>query len=156
MDMQDCWSFTCCLFWTLGSSSKCSQFKSFYRCYICRCSSEQVQLVPLLFFCGRFTRLVILVILHNFSVTTPRCYKDVYVNSFFLHTSRLWHSLRVECFPLTFDLNGCKSRINRHLLAVGSVDFLCFNLFVLLFLVTQCLAVAVQPCMGWISIKNSN
>ena len=29
----------------------------------------------------------------------------------------------------------------------------CFNLFVLLFLVTPCLVVAVQPCMEWISIK---
>ena len=28
-DMQFCWSFTCCLSWTVGSSSKCSQFKSF-------------------------------------------------------------------------------------------------------------------------------
>ena len=30
---------------------------------------------------------------------------------------------------------------------------LCFNLFVLLFLVTPCLVVAVQPCMEWIPIK---
>ena len=28
-DMQDCWSFTCCFSWTLGSSSKCGQLKSF-------------------------------------------------------------------------------------------------------------------------------
>ena len=27
--MQDCWSFTCCLSWTLGSSSKCSQLTFF-------------------------------------------------------------------------------------------------------------------------------
>ena len=27
--------------------------------------------------------------LHDFSVTIPRCYKDVYVNSFFLHTARM-------------------------------------------------------------------
>ena len=32
----------------------------------------------------------------------------------------------------------------------------CFNLFVLLFLVTSCLVVAVQPCMEWISIKKSS
>ena len=25
MDMQDCWSFMCCLCWTLGSLLKCSQ-----------------------------------------------------------------------------------------------------------------------------------
>ena len=28
-DMQDCWSFTCYFYWTLGSSSKCGQLKSF-------------------------------------------------------------------------------------------------------------------------------
>ena len=58
--------------------------------------------------------------LHDFSVTIPRCYKDVYVNSFFPRTARLWNSLPIECFPLTYHLNGFKSRINRHLLTVGS------------------------------------
>ena len=29
MDMQDCWSFTLYLSWTLGASSKCSQLMSF-------------------------------------------------------------------------------------------------------------------------------
>ena len=29
MDMEDCWSFTCCLSSTLSSSWKCSQLKSF-------------------------------------------------------------------------------------------------------------------------------
>ena len=46
--------------------------------------------------------------------------KDVYVNSFFPRTVRLWNSLPIECFPLTYDLNGFKSRINRHLLTAGS------------------------------------
>ena len=32
----------------------------------------------------------------------------------------LWNSLSLECFPLTYDLSGFKSRINRHLLTVGS------------------------------------
>ena len=58
--------------------------------------------------------------LHDFSVTIPRGYKDVYVNSFFPHTARLWNSLPIECFPLTYDLNDFKSRISRHLLTVGS------------------------------------
>ena len=51
--------------------------------------------------------------------------------------------LPVECFPLTYYLNGFKSRINRHpkRFPVG------FSIFVLLFLVTPCLVVAVQPCM---------
>ena len=28
-DMQDCWSFTCCLFWDLGSLLQCIQLDSF-------------------------------------------------------------------------------------------------------------------------------
>ena len=53
--------------------------------------------------------------LHDLSVTIPWCHKDVYVNSFFPCTARLWNSLPIKCFPLTFDLSGFKSRINRHL-----------------------------------------
>ena len=90
----------------------------FYRYYFGRCSSELAQLVPLPFSRGRSPcysdRL------HNFSVTIPRCYKDVYVNSFFPCTATLWNSLSIEWFPLTNNLNGLKSRINRHLLTVGS------------------------------------
>ena len=33
--------------------------------------------------------------------------------------SSLWNSLPIKCFPLTYDLNGFKSRINRHLLTVA-------------------------------------
>ena len=57
--------------------------------------------------------------LHDFSVTVPRYYKNVYVNSFFPRTARVWNSLSVECFPLTCNLNSFKSRNNRHLLTVG-------------------------------------
>ena len=87
----------------------------FYRYYFGRCSTELAQLVPLLYSRGRSTRCSDR--LHDFSVTIPRCYKDVYVNSFFPCTARLWNSLPIECFP---NLNGFKSRINRHLLTVGS------------------------------------
>ena len=90
----------------------------FYSYYFGRCSSEPAQLVPLPFSRGRSTRYSDR--LYDFSVTIPRCYKDVYVNSFFPHTGRLWNSLCIECFPLTYNLNGFKSRINRHLLIVGS------------------------------------
>ena len=38
----------------------------------------------------------------------------------FPRTARLWNSLPIECFPLTCDLSGFKSRINRYLLTVGS------------------------------------
>ena len=57
--------------------------------------------------------------LHDFSVTIPRCYKDVYINSFIHCTARPCNSLPIECFPLTYNLNGFKFRINRHLLTVG-------------------------------------
>ena len=63
----------------------------FYRYYFGRCSSELAQLVPLHFSRERSTcysdRL------HDFSATIPRCYKDVYVNSFFPRTTKLWNSM---------------------------------------------------------------
>ena len=90
----------------------------FYRYYFGRCSSELAQLVPLPYSRGRSTRYSDR--LHDFSVTIPRCYKDVYVNSFFPRTARLWNSLPIECFPLTYDLSGFKSRINRYLLNLGT------------------------------------
>ena len=90
----------------------------FFRYYFGRCSSELAQLVPLLFSQGRSTRYSNR--FHDFSVTIPRCYKDVYVNSFFPRTARLWNSLPIECFPLTYNLNGFESRINRHILTIGS------------------------------------
>ena len=90
----------------------------FYRYYFGRCSAELAQLVPFPFSRGRSTRYSDR--LHDFSVSIPRCYKDVYFNSFFSCTAKLWNSLPIECFPLTYDLSGFKFRINRHLLTVGS------------------------------------
>ena len=101
--MKDCWSFPCCLSWTLDSLSKCIQLSLFYRYYFRRCSTELAQLLLLphsrersTFYSDR---------LPDFSLSIPRCYKDVYVNSFFPHTARLWNSLPIKCFPLTYDLN---------------------------------------------------
>ena len=90
----------------------------FYIYYFGRCSSEQVQLVPLLYSRGRSSHYSDR--LHDFSVTIPTCYKDVYGNRFFPRTARLWNSLLIECFPWTYELSGFKSRINRHLLTVRS------------------------------------
>ena len=89
----------------------------FYRYYFGICSYELAELVPLPYSRGRSTRYSDR--LHDFSVTIPRCNKDVYVNSFFSRTARLWNSLPMECFPLTYDLSGFKPRINRYLLTVG-------------------------------------
>ena len=66
--------------------------------------SELAQLVALPFSWGRSTRYSDR--LQDFSVTIPRCYNDVYVNSFFPHTARPWNSLPKKCFPLTYDLSG--------------------------------------------------
>ena len=85
----------------------------FYRYYFGRCSSELAQLVPLPFYQRRLSRYSDR--LYDFSVTIPRCYKDVYVNSFFPHAARLWNFLPIECFSLTYDLSGFNSKINRHL-----------------------------------------
>ena len=90
----------------------------FYRYYLSRCCSELAQLGPLPFPRGRSSRYSDR--LHDFSVTIPSCYKDVYVKNFFPRRTRLWKSLHIECFPLTYDFSGFKSRINRHLLTVGS------------------------------------
>ena len=61
------------------------------RYYFSRCSPELDQLVPLPYSRGRSTcysdRL------NDFSVTSPRCYKDVYVSRFFPCTARLWNYL---------------------------------------------------------------
>ena len=82
----------------------------FYRYYFGRSSSELAHLRSTCYSDK----------LHDFSATIPRCYKDVYVNSFFPRTAKLWNSLPIEFFPLTYDLSGFKSRNNRHLLTAGS------------------------------------
>ena len=90
----------------------------FYRYYFGRCElAELAELVLLPYSQGRSSHYSDRV--HDFSATIPLCYKDVYVNSFFPCTTRLWNSLAIECFPLTYDLNDFKSIINRHLLTVG-------------------------------------
>ena len=58
--------------------------------------------------------------LHDFSAAIPRCYMDVYVNSFFPCKARFWNSLLIECFPFTYDLNDFKFRMNRQIITVGS------------------------------------
>ena len=103
----------------LAHQQNVASLSVFYRYYFGRCSSKLAKLVLLPFSQGMSTHYSDR--LHGFSVTIPRCYKDVYVNSFFPRTAGLWNSLPVECFPLTYDLNGFKARINRHLLTVGSL-----------------------------------
>ena len=72
----------------------------FYRCYFGRSSFKQAELVLLPLSPDRCT--LYFDRLHDFSVTSPRCYMDVYVNSFFPHTAR--HRLLAKCIFLTYDL----------------------------------------------------
>ena len=79
-----------------------------------RPSSELVQLVLLRYFRGTRTRYSD--IFYNFSVTIPRCHKNVYVNSLFPRTARSWNSLPTGTlfnysffqnrFPLCFNIFG--------------------------------------------------
>ena len=103
----------------LGHHWNVASLSLFCRYYFVRCSSKLAQLVSLPFSPGRSTHYSDR--MHDFSVTIPRCYKDVYVNSFFPCAAILWNSLYRECFPLTYNLCGfIKSRINRDLLTVGN------------------------------------
>ena len=79
----------------------------FYRYYFGRYSSELAQLVPLPYSWGRCPCYSDRS--HDFSVTIPRCYKDLTVSSFFARTSRLWNSLPIECFHLIHYLDGFNS-----------------------------------------------
>ena len=97
----------------LAHRGNVASFSLFYRYYFDRCFSELTQLIPLSFSRGRSTRYSDR--LHDFSLTIPRCYKDVYVNSFFPRIAISSGILCLECFPLTYDLSGFESRINRHL-----------------------------------------
>ena len=117
---QDCRSFTCLAasLQPLAHRRNVASLSLFYTYYFGRSSSKLGQLVPLPFCRGRSSRYSHR--LHDFSVTIPRCHKDLYVNSFFPRAARLWNSVPIECFSLTYDLSDFKSRINRHLLTVGS------------------------------------
>ena len=103
----------------------------FYKYYFGICSFEQAQLVPLHYSCRRSSYSDRL---NDFCVTISRFYMDVYVNSFFPHTARVWNSLPIVYFPLVYDLCG-------------------YNVS---FLVIPYLVVSVQSCMECIPIKKKN
>ena len=65
-----------------------------------RSSYELPELVPLPHFCGRSTCHSNW--LHNFSVISPRSYKDVYVYNLFPHIAILRNSLPSECFSFDY------------------------------------------------------
>ena len=89
----------------------------FYKNYIGRCPSELAQLVPLPYF--RETSTYYSDKLHDVFVTIPTCYKNIYINSFFLHTATLWNSaFRMLSIDLWF--TGFTPRINRYFLTESS------------------------------------
>ena len=94
-----------------------------YRYYFGRCSSELPHLVPLPHSPGKSTRYSDR--MHDFSVTIPRCCKNVLVNNFFPRTAKVLKFLPVECFPLNYDLNSGKPRTNQHLLKPFCTSFSC-------------------------------
>ena len=123
----------------------------FYRHYFGRCSSGPF---PLLYSRGRF--ILYSNLLHDSSVAIPRCYKDVYVNSFFPGTVCLQYFVLAKCFPLTYDLNGFKSRV------VGTIclwafsnqlSYLVFIFFLFFFFITPYVKVAFQLYIESIPIK---
>ena len=89
-----------------------------YKHYIGRFWSEFAELAPLIHSRGRCTHYSNSLL--DFSVVIPRCYKDVYVNSFIHCTTKIWSFLPAKCLPLTYDLNGFKPRANKHLFSFGS------------------------------------
>ena len=125
-------SFSCGLDWAL-SLSLLLKLPPRKILYFGRCLSGLAQRVPSPYSRGR--SILYSDRFHNFTVTFPRCYKDAYVNSFFRRTARLWNSLPIECFPLTYNLNDFKAEINRHLLTVGSSqkDFIYALIFLYFF-----------------------
>ena len=79
-----------------------TQSDFFYKFHFGKCSYELTRLVPLLCSLGKsacYSNEP-----HDFSVTTPKCYDNVCVNSFFTQGARNWNSLPVESFSLTYDL----------------------------------------------------
>ena len=72
----------------LAHCQNVARLSLFYRYYFGRCSPKLAQLVPLPYSQRSSTHYSDR--LHAFSVAIPRCYKDVYVNSFFPHTAWLW------------------------------------------------------------------
>ena len=86
--------------------------------------------------------------LQDFSLTIPRCYKDVCFNGFFPRTAGLLNSLPVEWFLLTFDLIALSLElIHTFCLINFPISFSSIFLLFLLFLVVPCLVVVIQPCM---------
>ena len=120
----------------------------FYRYYFGRCSFELIELVPLPCSRGRSTRYFNK---FHFSVTIPTGYKDVCINistNYFQLQLGLWNYFPEECFTLTFDLNGLKTRVTWYFLYLDS--------WLTAFLYTICLFPFFSksmPCRPWYDVQ---
>ena len=143
--MWDCYSLTCCVSRTFGSSRNVGSLSLFYKhSYFGRCSYELA--LKWYHFLNLEEGLPVIDKLRDFSATIPRRYKNVYINSFFPLRARLWNSRSVEWFALTEIL--CLQVVFEQISYI-------LSFFVLLFLVTLCLVVAVPSCMELIWITKN-
>ena len=101
---------------TLAHCRNVVRLSLFSRHYFSTCSSKLAELVSLPYSRERSYRYSNR--MRNFSVI-PRCYKDVYVNSIFSHTTGPWNYLPAKRFPLIYNLKSFISAVNRRI----------FNLF---------------------------
>ena len=102
-------------------------------------SPELAEVIPLPYFHGQF--FCYSNMLHDFSAIIWSFYEDLHVKFFLFQTTG---SLVVKSFPFIYNLNGFKSKFNRHALSFLISFPICFSLFFLLFLVTPGLIWSVQ------------
>lgn len=79
-----------------------------YRYYFGKCSTKFAELVLLHLSCFRSVRYADR--RHDFVISILS--EEPYPNSIFPCTAKLWNSLPIYCFPLTFNLNFFKTNVN--------------------------------------------
>ena len=119
--------------WTVGPSLPTSleplvpcrnviNLSLFYWYYFGKCWSELAEIFPLPHSCGMSTCYSnrLLDILSPFLDDRNTSCQHV-IKLYFLSLHSLWNSLAAKCISLTYDLNGCNSKVNIHLLSLGSL-----------------------------------
>ena len=147
------------LSWNHGSLLKCNQLKSLRKySQLKSFLSELTELVPLYYFPWGLSRCSKR--LHDFSVTPPRCYKNVYVCMsavFFLaelYSAFSLNFLSAECFLLSFDLNGIKSKVYRYPLSFERFFLSSFLIYFTSF--SSSVSCNFMPCSGFSALYGVN
>merc|ERR1711954_428911 len=87
-----------------------------YRYYSGKCSEELHQLVPPPKAFGKDTRLAVHTRQnHPHALDAPDSMICFHADSFFPRTVKLWNSLSSGCFPLSYNIDKFKKRVNQHL-----------------------------------------